>query len=154
MLPTSASPTRVAPRAWLSLVAAAVLLPACAAIPIAEDPIDWDATCDRWSIHVVTFDPDGGERVTRIWIGRYGESAAVRGGSGRWAANLRRNPDLFLRVDGRDHPMRADFVDDDASIEAIDVVFRAKYGWQERTFFFGATGRDAHDHFIVLVPRV
>ena len=137
-----------------SLVAAlgACAALACASIPIAEDPIDWPAVAEHWSAHVVNLDADGDERVTRVWIALYQGSGAIRTNHTRWLANLQRDRDLRLRVDGVDRPMRVEFVDDPAAIEAIDRAFLEKYGWQER-MLMGEQGREAHAFFLLLVPR-
>ena len=47
---------------------AALLGTACATVPVSEEAIDWKAVDSRWSVHVVTVDPDGDERVTRVWL--------------------------------------------------------------------------------------
>ena len=137
-----------------SLVAALAAFSAlaCASVPAAEDPIDWQAASRHWSVHIVTLDADGEERVTRVWIALYQGIGAIRTNHTRWLANLRRDPDLHLRVDGVDHPMRVEFVDEAASTEVIDRAFLEKYGWQER-LLMGEQGREPHAFFLLLVPR-
>jgi len=138
-----------------SLVAAlaACTALACASVPAAEDPIDWEGVSRHWSVHLVTLDADGDERVTRVWIALYQGIGAIRTNHTRWLANLQRDPDLRLRVDGLDHPMHVVFVDEPAAIEVIDRAFLEKYGWQER-LLMGEQGREAHAFFLLLVPRL
>jgi len=101
----------------------------------------------------VTLDADGDERVTRVWIALYQGTGAIRTNHTRWLANLERDPDLRLRVDGVDYPLRVEFVDDAAATEAIDREFLEKYGWQER-LLMGEQGREAHAFFLRLMPRI
>ena len=35
---------------------------------VAPTALDWDSADERWSIHVVTVDKDGADRVTRLWM--------------------------------------------------------------------------------------
>ena len=81
----------------------AVLGLACAsAAPIAQRPIDWQAANERWSLHIVTLDPDGGERVTRIWIATVDGEGVLRTGHSRWWQNLERNAASSIRLLGVD----------------------------------------------------
>ncbi len=132
----------------------AIGLAACATAGTraAMEPIDWAAANERWSLHVVSVDPDGDERVTRVWIAVVDGTAAIRTGDTRWLRNLQRDPNLRIRVLGVDHPLRVRFETDEGEIARIDAAFLDKYGWQERLLGALQPG-NAHDHFLWLVPR-
>ncbi len=38
----------------------------------------------------------------------------IRTGNTRWEANIERNPDVTLRIEGKAHPLRVEFVADSA----------------------------------------
>jgi len=113
----------------------ALLALSCAAAPrAAPGPLDWGRVDARWSVHLVTREPDGGERVTRVRLATLRGVGFVRTGRSRWRSNLARDPRCRLRVGGVDHALRAFFVTEPAARAAIDAAFLAKYGWQERLF--------------------
>ena len=129
------------------LLLALTLACATAAPRLARHGIDWTAADDRWSVHLVTQDPTGRPRVTRIWLAMLDGVGVIRTGESRWAENLQANPDCRLRTLGVDYPLRAEFVTDPAQIAKIDAAFLEKYGWQER--MISAQG---HQHFMRLLP--
>jgi hypothetical protein len=106
-----------------------LLLPAATAS--AEYP-DWQSLADVKLIDVVTRDPDGDLRETRVWFVLVEGVAYLRTNRSRWLDNLRRDPDLVLRIDGRDYEARAEEVSGDAIVEKVDRASAEKYGWQER----------------------
>jgi hypothetical protein len=63
----------------------------CAGPQLSADPIDWQRTDEDRSVHIVTLDPDGSERSTRIWLASVGDRGALRTGDGRvWRTSLHR----------------------------------------------------------------
>jgi hypothetical protein len=136
---------------WLSrrLVLVGLLLGsvACASAPSgAETPIDWAVAAEHWSLHIVTRDADGDERVTRIWIASVDGEGALRTGDSRWWANLMRDPRCHVRLDGVDYPVTAEFVTDPAGRQTIDRVFLEKYGAWERVMFPQERG-ETHENY-------
>ena len=109
---------------------AAGLAPASFAAPaaLAEAP-DWNAVADVEQIEVLTQNEDGSRRETTIWLIVVDGEAHIRTGNTRWGGNVVRNPELFLRIQGTEYPLRAEFVEDDAERELIVAAFREKYGW-------------------------
>ncbi len=79
-------------RRFASIVLLVGLACASGPLPIASSPIDWEAATERWSLHIVTVDPDGDERVTRIWLALVDGEGTVRTGDSRWWQNLKRDP--------------------------------------------------------------
>ena len=137
--------------AWI-LIASMPLAFACAKPPAAESPIDWDAADVRWSILVVTEDPDGSDRVTRIWTALLDGRGVIRTNESRWWANVRRGSRLRVRHAGEEHAFFVETVDDRAGREAIDEVFLEKYGWWERLLFPQPRG-ETHANYGRLIPE-
>lgn len=132
-------------RSFWSIVG--VLGLACAsAVPIAQQPIDWRAADDRWSLHIVTLDPDGGERVTRIWLATLDGRGALRTGNSRWWQNLERDASSRIRLLGIDYPVRIEVVTEHEERARIDDAFVEKYGWLERTLFRQERG-ETHQNY-------
>ena len=131
---------------------ASLMILSCAGTPISTDPVDWQGTDEDWSIHIVTLDPDGSERSTRIWLATLDGSGAFRTGDSRWWRNLQRAPNGYLRTNGHDYPVQAQLVADDADKVRIDKAFAAKYGWQERLLFSQERG-ETHENYGYLHDR-
>ena len=108
---------------------------ACTSIPVSTEAPDLTAIDDKWSIHVVTLDSDGNERVTRIWIALLDGDPVLRTGESRWWANLGRDPAIRIRLSGQDYAYRAKLVDDPQVRVRVDEIFLAKYGRWERMLF-------------------
>ncbi len=122
---------------------------ATAPVPLAEHPVDWEALDDRWSLLIVTVDPGGAERVTRVWIAVVGDAAAVRTGDTRWWSNLLRDPRVRVRLSGTDHPFRVAFVTERDEKIRIDEAFLEKYGGWERLLSSGERG-ETHENYALL----
>lgn len=97
----------------------------------AEFP-DWNALADVDVIEVITVDPDGDIRETKVWFVLLGGEPYLRTNSSRWLENLRRDPDLIVRVQGGDYEARAEEIFAEAIIEKVDLASGAKYGLQEQ----------------------
>ncbi|MBW2363449.1 MAG: DUF2255 family protein [Deltaproteobacteria bacterium] len=95
-------------------------------------------------MQVATVDPDGDLRLTRIWLALLDGTGTIRTNETRWLRNLKRDPNLRLRISGVDHPLHVEFIEDDAEIRRVDAAFREKYGWRDRM-----VGK--HDYFMRLV---
>jgi hypothetical protein len=118
----------------LPLVALA-LLAACASTPAPRDataPIDWTSVEDAEVAEIVTRDPDGDARETRIWLVVVDGSGFVRTSGTRWLRNIEGDPDVVLRIGGAAHPLRAERVSDPALAARIQDAFRKKYGLADR----------------------
>ena len=125
----------------------------CASTPIALSPnsVPPETIDDRWSLHVVTIDPDGGERVTRIWIAAENGEPAIRTNESRWWSNLERDPTIRIRLAGSDYPFRSESVIDLDGKARIDSAFLEKYGGWERMLFPQERG-ETHVHYARLLP--
>jgi hypothetical protein len=59
------------------------------------------------------------------------DAAYLRTSRSRWLENLRRDPRLVLRIEGREYEARTEEVPGDEIVEQVDRATREKYGWQE-----------------------
>jgi hypothetical protein len=112
----------------LALVAAASL----AAPARAEQAVDWNTVAGVDTIEVVTQDPDGSPRATTVWLAVWKGQGYIRSSGTRWLANLERDPDLLVRIEDVEHPLRAVRVSDSETRAAVIQVFREKYGLSDR----------------------
>jgi len=134
-------------RAVLAIVLLAILSPSGCATPSETlDPIDWQAADEHWSVHVVTLDPDGDERVTRIWLALLDDEAVIRTNGSRWWENIQREAKCHIRLDDVDYEVAAVAVDGAEERVRIDDAFLEKYGWLERLLFPQERGR-THDNY-------
>ena len=115
-------------------------------VPVAQEPIDWQAATDRWSLQIVTLDPDDDKRVTRIWLANVDSEASLRTGDSRWWHNLVRDPNCRIRLSGIDYPVRVEFVTEHEEKARIDDAFGEKYGWLERVMFRKERG-ETHENY-------
>lgn len=113
----------------LLLLAFATLL---LASPARADYPDWERLADVGVIEVVTRDADGDLRETKVWFVLIDGAPYLRTSESRWLANLRRDPDLVLRIEEREYQARAEEVPGDEMVERVDRATLEKYGWQER----------------------
>ena len=112
-------------RALLATLVALLSIPAFA-------DTDWASIGGEETVDVITTDEDGETRETVIWVLALDGVGYIRTGSGtRWGDDVERDPQIALRVGEIDHPVRAEFVEDDADRERITAGFREKYGWSD-----------------------
>jgi hypothetical protein len=109
---------------------AALLL--AAATPAGAEYPDWQAVADVDVIEVLTVDEDGDPRETKVWFVLLEGEPYLRTNGSRWLDNLRRDPDLRLRIGDREYEALVEEVTGDAIIERVDDATAEKYGWQER----------------------
>jgi hypothetical protein len=93
--------------------------------------LDWNAVAAVEEVQVKTQDEDGAERDTTVWLVVVDGQGYVRTGGTRWGDNLVRKPEVVLEIEGEDHALRVEFVEDDAQREKIVAAFREKYGWPD-----------------------
>lgn len=104
----------------------AVLIPFAAEAASAE-PVNWDATAQHDVIEILTTDPDGDARETKVWVAALDGRGFVRTNDSLWFQNLVREPDATIRIDDDAYPVRADLVRDAALRVRVDEVFAKKY---------------------------
>jgi hypothetical protein len=135
------------------LVACAVLLAvSCASTvpPMAQQALDWPSVAEERVPTIVTGDPDGEERVTKLWLVVVDGEGLIRTGDSRWFQNIERDPNVVLWIGGYAHPLRAELVTEDSLETRANAAFRKKYGWQDRLIHpFG----EPDSNVMRLVPR-
>ena len=100
-------------------------------VALADFP-DWNALTEVRTIEVQTFDDDGASRTTPVWFVLLNGEAYLRTSDSRWLANLRRDPKLELKIEGRSYEAQAEEIPGRAIIEKVDIASQRKYGLQER----------------------
>jgi len=111
---------------------------------------DWEALREVGTVKVVTADPDGESRETKVWLVVFDGAGIVRTGNTTWGDNVVRNRELVLRVGDASYPLRVEFVEDDAERKRIADAFREKYGFSDAMVSWM---RGAHPKLMRLVPK-
>jgi hypothetical protein len=106
-------------------------LAAAPAAPAAAAELDWQAVTAPDVVRIVTLDPDGEVRETKVWISLHDGRGWVRTGNSRWLENIRRDPNVKLRAGEQEVELRATEVGDPATRAAVAAAMRAKYGWSD-----------------------
>ena len=127
-----------------------VALGLLAAGPAGAEALDWTSLQDVGRVEVLTSDEDGASRETTVWLVVVDGAGYVRTGSTRWGDNAARTRELGLRAAGSTHPMRVEFVEDEAARERIEEAFRAKYGFSDRMVSWM---RGARPKIMLLQPK-
>ena len=135
------------PRAFPSILLLALLM---AALPAAAAAPDWNALKDVETVEIVTTDEDGSSRDTTIWLAVVDGQGYIRTGNSTWKGNIERNPDVSLRVEDTEYPVRAEFVSDAALKERVAQTLREKYGFSDS---FIDIFRIGEPNIMRLVPR-
>jgi hypothetical protein len=94
--------------------------------------IDWTPFAEEDVVEILTVDPDGEPRETKVWVVVVGDAAYVRTNDSRWLANIRRDPLFRMRVREREFPLRAVEATERETIERVEAGFKAKYGFMQR----------------------
>jgi len=97
----------------------------------AEFP-DWNRFAEVQTIDVLTLDEDGELRQTPVWFVLLYSEPYLRTNDSRWLANLRRAPNLQLRIKGTVYEAQAEEIPGREILEKVDIASRRKYGLQER----------------------
>ena len=116
------------------LVCCAVLVVvSCASTvpPMAETALEWESVAGEGVPTIVTRDPDGEERVTKLWLVVVDGQGLITTGDSRWFQNIQRDPNVVLRIGGYAYPLRAELVTDESLERRASAAFREKYGWQD-----------------------
>jgi hypothetical protein len=108
----------------LAIAFAAVLLGAGVA---RAEAVDWSAAHEHDVIEILTTDPDGELRETKVWVAALDDRGYVRTNDSRWFQNLVREPNAAIRFGDAEYPARAEVVLDPALRARVDAVFAEKY---------------------------
>jgi hypothetical protein len=97
----------------------------------AMEPVPWNTLADVDTIQIVSTNPDGTPRETTIWLVVLDGQGYVRSSATHWLANVERDPDVMVEVEGRSYPLRAAKVTDSETYQQVTQAFRTKYGWSD-----------------------
>lgn len=111
-------------------VPALLALVTLAAVPAHAGAPDWAAVAAVKEVKVLSSNEDGSARETTVWLAVVDGQGYIRTSrSTTWGGNVERQPEISLRIEGTEYPLRAVFVSDAALRERVIAAFREKYGW-------------------------
>ena len=94
----------------------------------------WSDFKDEEEILAVLHREDGESREVKIWLVVLDDQAFVRTRNTSWRADLERDPKAALRIQGKDHPIRAIPVKDPELYNRVNEAYTAKYGRTSHVF--------------------
>ncbi|HYB13083.1 MAG TPA: DUF2255 family protein [Myxococcota bacterium] len=135
---------------WGPLLVLGALLLSATRAPADPASPDWNAVAGVDTVEVVTKNADSTPRHTTVWLAVVDGRGYIRTGATGWWSNIERDPDVVLRIEGKEYPLRAVSVEDPALRQRVEDTFRAKYGMSDRVvgFFFHSV-----PHIMRLDPR-
>lgn len=143
MTRTLRAPLRTLP-ILLGALALGLAAPATAGAP------DWNAVAAVDTVEIVTADEDGTPRETTIWLAVVDGQGYIRTSNTRWAENIARNPDVVLRIEGTEYPLRVEYIEDEALRARVHQTFRDKHGFSDA---FISVFRSSHPKIMRLNER-
>jgi hypothetical protein len=102
---------------------------------------DWTPYRDDWIVEIITLDPDGDRRETKVWMVVLDDEGYVRTNDTRWLANIRRLSTVLLRTRGLEERFSAEVDDDDGLYDRVEEAFKEKYGFMQKTMSAMRVGR-------------
>ena len=114
------------------LAALLLLVPALGLAGPASAQLDWSRYAEVDTVEVLTIDEDGEARATTVWLLVLEGEAYLRTSDTTWGGNVQRNPEIALRIDEEEIPVRAAFVSDPDARARVTRGFREKYGFMDR----------------------
>jgi len=102
---------------------------------------DWAPYREDWIVEIITLDPDGERRETKVWMVVLDDAGYVRTNDSRWLANIRRLSDILLRTRGEEQSFRAEVDDDQALYDRVEEAFKEKYGLMQKIMSAMRVGR-------------
>ena len=102
---------------------------------------DWTPYREDWVVEIITLDPDGDRRETKVWMVVVDDEGYVRTNDSRWLANIRRFSDVLLRTRGEEEPFSAEVDDGDPLYDRVEEAFKEKYGLMQKIMSAMRVGR-------------
>lgn len=109
----------------------AVLAAILASMSAHAAEVDWPRVADVRVIELLTHDDDGDERTTKVWFVLVEGEPILRTNGSKWLDNLRRDPELVIRIADASYGHRAEEITDWEMVEPVNDAFREKYGFQD-----------------------
>ena len=94
----------------------------------------WSDYADEQEVLAILHGEDGETREVKIWLVVLDGQGFVRTRNTSWRADLERDPKAALRIQGKDHAIRAIPVKDPALHDRVNEAFTAKYGRTPHVF--------------------
>jgi hypothetical protein len=88
----------------------------------ADSGPSWQPFVDTDVIEILTLDPGGDSRETKVWIVVLDDAGYVRTNDSRWLANIRRGSPVKLRIEEREWPVLAEETDDRDTVDRVGVM--------------------------------
>jgi hypothetical protein len=133
---------------WIAALSLALASAAPALAPTA--PPDWNAVAAVREVEVLTRNEDGSTKETTVWLAVADGQGYIRTGNTSWWKNVERTPEVTLRIEGAEHPLRVELVPDPATRARVAEIFRQKYGASDRILGWF---RGSDPHIMHLVAR-
>lgn len=122
---------------WIRWTTAIALTCGFSAVSMAtSDPTEWQPFAEQDVIEIITEDPDGDIRETKIWIVVLDGTGYIRTNNSRWLANIRRGSPVSLRSEEWESRVTATEIDDDQVDEEVESAFKSKYGLMQSVMSF------------------
>ncbi len=77
---------------------------------------------------------DGTTRELTIWFAVVDGRGYIRTWDSSWRIEMERNPDVSLRIAGRDYPVRVSAVAEGALYDRVNAAYTEKYGMTRNMF--------------------
>jgi len=100
----------------------------------ADSPLpNWKHFAELDTIQIVTADDDKEHtrRETTIWLAIHDDQGYIRTGATTWGANVLRDPNVVVIMDGVDYELRATPIPQGELYDAVNQSFRDKYGFMD-----------------------
>ena len=124
-------------RKWIRWPIAIALMCGFSSVSVAtSDPTEWQPFAEQDVIQIITEDPDGDLRETKIWIVVLDGTGYIRTNNSRWLANIRRGSPISLRSEEWESRVTATEIDDDQVDEEVESAFKSKYGLMQSVMSF------------------
>ena len=94
----------------------------------------WSDFKDEQEIFAIVHGEDGAPREVKIWLVVLDDRGYVRTRNTRWRAALESDPKAALRIQGKEHPIRAIPVKDPQLYNRVNEAYTAKYGITPHVF--------------------
>lgn len=101
-----------------------------------SDPNEWQPFAEQDVIQIITEDPDGDVRETKIWIVVLDGTGYIRTNNSRWLANIRRGSPVSLRSEEWESRVTATEIEDGEVDVQVESAFKSKYGLMQRVMSF------------------
>lgn len=110
------------------------LVALCALSANAASPLpNWKHFAELDTIQVVSADDDKEHtrRETTVWLAVYEDQGYIRTGATTWGANVRRDPNVVIVMNGVEYELRATLIPEGELYDSVIQAFRDKYGFMD-----------------------